>query len=193
MLTQADLTKRLLAKNLDLSFNGYYIKKALSYKECDFLIDYHKKYFNLEKPNSRYYGGKLLSNKWNETDILILPHSSPFHIRKNLLRKKVYKIVSTALPGCTLFTDQIVRWGVNTKQQMHFDTFNCKSITEQQKYWTSIFYLNDNYEQGETIVEHEKIKPIKGDSILFKASVIKHGVNQVLGTRYTYIAWWREN
>ena len=164
------------------------IAKALSHKECDFLIDYHKKYFNLEKPNSIYGEGKLLSEKWYENDILILSLSSPFHIRKNLLRKKVNKIVSRILPGCTLDLDQIVRWNTNSQMGMHFDTFPNKS-----KYWSSILYLNDDYEQGETIVEHTKIKPVKGDLILFRGSTVKHGVNQVLGTRYTYIAWWQEN
>jgi len=173
--------------------NKHYIRKSLTHKECDFLINYHKKYFNLEKPESRYCKGKPLSERWKETDTLILPYSSPFHIRKNLLRKKIHKIVDSLLPGCTLYTDQIVKWSTNSKMEMHFDTFDGKSISEQQKYWSSIFYLNDDYEQGQTIVEHEKIKPIKGDSILFKASVIYHGVNQVLGTRYTYIAWWQEN
>ena len=173
--------------------NKYYFQKSLSHKECDFLINYHKKYFNLEKPISRYSRGKPLSERWRDNDTLALPYSSPFHIRKNLLRKKVHKIVSNVLPGCTLFTDQIVRWNVNSQMEMHFDTFDVKSITEMQKYWSIIFYLNDDYEQGETIVENEKIKPVKGDSFLFKSSVIKHGVNQVLGTRYTYIAWWQEN
>ncbi len=58
--------------------------------------------------------------------------------------------------------------------------------------WTSVCYLNDDYEGGETLLSNNMVPPQKGRLVVFNSKNIPHGVNEVLGTRYTYTAWWQE-
>ena len=64
----------------------------------------------------------------------------------------------------------------------------------KQNHWTSVCYLNDDYEGGETLIEDDTIKPQKGRLVVFPSKKMEHGVSLVKGKpRYTYISWWREN
>ena len=58
--------------------------------------------------------------------------------------------------------------------------------------WTSVCYLNDDFEGGETLIEDKSIKPKKGTLVVFPSKKMSHGVSLVKGNRYTYIAWWEE-
>ena len=53
--------------------------------------------------------------------------------------------------------------------------------------------LNEDYKGGKTMLEKIHIKPRIGRVSIFNSKNIKHGVERVEGTRYTYIAWWQEN
>jgi hypothetical protein len=78
----------------------------------------------------------------------------------------------------------LVRWPAPIEQPIHQDFY--------YHAWTSVLYLNDDFEGGCTWVEGEKIKPKKGDMILFQGRYLKHGVMPVTkGHRYTITAWYK--
>tara|TARA_B100002019_G_C20716093_1_gene332603 strand:- start:146 stop:445 length:300 start_codon:yes stop_codon:yes gene_type:complete len=84
--------------------------------------------------------------------------------------------------------DQIVYWPPSSFKALHKD-----GTVDKENDWTSVCYLNDNFEGGETIIEHKKIKPQKGRLVVFPSKKLLHGVSVVKKTpRYTFISWWRE-
>ena len=79
---------------------------------------------------------------------------------------------------------QIVFWPTNSSQEAHYD--------DDYHPATSILYLNDNYEGGETFIGDKVIKPKQGKMIIFNGDKILHGVNKVTkGERYTIPAWYK--
>ena len=57
--------------------------------------------------------------------------------------------------------------------------------------FTSILYLNDDFEGGQTVVGDKIIKPEKGKIIFFNGNQIKHKVLPIeSGTRYTNPTWY---
>ena len=78
---------------------------------------------------------------------------------------------------------QIVKWPTKELQGEHKD-YN-------YHYYTSIIYLNDNFEGGETVVEKIKIKPKQGLMVLFDGDKKTHSVNEIKKrTRYTLPCWY---
>ena len=84
--------------------------------------------------------------------------------------------------------DQIVFWPPSSFKDMHKD-----GLIDKNNDWTSVCYLNDDYEGGETMIESDLIKPKKGRLVVFPSKKMSHGVSLVKRIpRYTYIAWWQE-
>ena len=148
------------------------IENFLSDDECDFLIDFFKKASHKEV--------------WESTSILWLK-KQPFNLRLSYIRfkctyriKKKFKIRKNY--------DHIVFWPPFSFKGLHKD-----GRVAKDNHWTSVCYLNDNFEGGETIIEDKKIKPQKGTLVVFPSKKLLHGVSVVKKTpRYTYISWWRE-
>ena len=79
---------------------------------------------------------------------------------------------------------ELVKWNTNQSQGTHQD-FDYHPLT-------SILYLNDDFEGGETFVEDKIIKPKKGLMISFEGDKLKHGVKKITkGTRYTIPCWYK--
>ena len=77
-----------------------------------------------------------------------------------------------------------VKWNTNQSQGTHQD-FDYHPLT-------SILYLNDDFEGGETFVEDKIIKPKKGLMISFEGDKLKHGVKKIRkGIRYTIPCWYK--
>ena len=77
----------------------------------------------------------------------------------------------------------IVKWPTGEKQKTHKDVSIYNS--------TSIVYLNDNFDGGETRVNDMIIKPKTGKIITFSGSEHEHEVFEVKnGNRYTIAAWY---
>ena len=73
---------------------------------------------------------------------------------------------------------EIVRWLEGEQQLVHKD-FNYHS-------YTSILYLNDDYEGGQTKVFDEIVQIKKGTLITFKGADVMHSVLKIKkGERYT--------
>ena len=149
------------------------IDDFLSEDECDFLIDYYKKY-----PNKKtYYAILLLSMK----------DTSLFDLRKSWIRNRYLSRIKKEFP-LKLNYDQIVFWPPNSSRDMHKD-----GSIHKNNDWTSVCYLNDNYEGGYTLIEDDEFKPKKGRLVVFPSKKMSHGVSLVKRIpRYTYIAWWQE-
>jgi len=77
---------------------------------------------------------------------------------------------------------QLVIWPKGSKMGRHFDL--------NDKYST-IVYLNDDFEGGETIIEGLKFKPKAGSLLLFSNGTKIHEVKEIInGERYTLATWY---
>ena len=83
---------------------------------------------------------------------------------------------------------QIVYWPPFSHMDCHYDF-----TIENKDVFTSICYLNDDFEGGRTLLEDKKIEPEVGKVIVFISNKMKHGVEEVRGGRFTYISWWRNS
>ena len=145
--------------------------------ECDFLIDYHRKYFNTQSKSSETYNG---------TYTLSLNHTPLYHLRKEWLRGKITKKIMTVEPTLKFTHDQIVKWPNSSWLNPHND--------HPQTPCVAIIYLNSNFGGGATTVGDSAVAPEKGRMVLFNGNDVLHGVTPVdSGIRYTYSAWWQEN
>jgi len=79
---------------------------------------------------------------------------------------------------------EIVKWKEGLDMEEHYD-FDYHT-------YTSVIYLNDDYEGGETFVDGIKITPVMGEIVTFKGNTLSHGVNKITkGNRYTVPVWYR--
>jgi len=107
---------------------------------------------------------------------------------RNSLSKNVYSILNKHIESVDKNYEinyfEIVRWLKNESQDKHKDFVYHP--------YTSILYLNDNFNGGETVVGDKTIKPEKCKLISFEGSQIIHGVNTITeGERYTIPCWYR--
>ena len=81
---------------------------------------------------------------------------------------------------------QLTFWPPGSKHDLHFDTTRDTSVL------TSITYLNDDYDGGETYFENGiTVKPKKGKTVFFDGKQYKHGVNKMIqGNRYVCACWY---
>jgi len=81
---------------------------------------------------------------------------------------------------------QVVHRPTGTRHDMHVDEARDTTIM------TSITYLNDDYEGGETVINGITIKPKKGLIVIFSNGFYLHQVNKITNnSRYTLIAWYK--
>ena len=164
---------------LPFGMNVISVDNFLSSRECDFFINYYKKYYDEKKSYAESY---------NDTYTLILPWTPFFHFRQLMLRLRCAKKVLELKSTINLNYDQLVLWPPHSSKDMHKDV-SYKRPTD----WTSVCYLNDDFSGGRTLIEDTAIDPLKGKMVLFNSSNLSHGVEEVYeGYRYTYISWWGE-
>ena len=77
-------------------------------------------------------------------------------------------------------------WPKGSMQHLHLD--DSRTTTSL----TSITYLNDDFEGGETYFENGvSVKPKKGKTVFFDGKKYKHGVNKMIqGNRYVCACWY---
>lgn len=144
----------------------------LSHEECDSLIKYYKE--NEERLSVKH--GMIYPLKFKEG----------YH--------KFPDLVNQLNATAKLFGEnqinwmQIVKWPVGAFQLHHHDQSQ-PDIT-----LSSIIYLNDDYEGGQTNYEDGTIfKPKKGRLLLFDGTHHKHGVKEVKNNvRYTVATWYKK-
>jgi len=148
--------------------------KFLNKEECKWFIEYHKKNF--------LKLSRELNYSHNDTDIIKISniHHEEFRYLQSRLCYHIKKDFDY-LSYPNYF--EIVKWGPGTFQGSHQD-FDYHPFT-------SIIYLNDNFEGGETVVEKTKVIPKTGLMITFGGSLLNHKVLEITkGFRYTIPVWY---
>ena len=112
--------------------------------------------------------------------------TSPLHFKKSQIRDYYLNTIAKDFP-LKLNYDQIVKWPNKSFKNLHRD-----GTVVKENHWTSVCYLNDDFQGGETLLDNNMVPIQKGRLVVFNSRFIPHGVNEVLGTRYTYTAWWQE-
>ena len=160
----------------------FFFESFYSDEECDFLIDYYH-----ENPQQ---ARNLNINRF--THGIDMSTSPFFHVKKSLIRRKYLREISKMFPSLELQFDQLVHWLTGSTSNNHYDIDHLDTNPPSYNDWTSVCYLNDNFNGGEIVLDGRYVKPKKGRLIVFNSKNILHGVNLVHGDRYTHIAWWQE-
>ena len=137
---------------------------------CDYFIEYHN--------------NNPCDCKHRNTSILYCENqSSKGDIVFKFLLKKLNFFAEENKKNTFVNYSQIVEWPTGEDQGEHID-FDYHT-------YTSVLYLNDNYEGGQTVVGDKIIQPKKGKIIFFNGNTIKHKVLPIKsGTRYTNPTWY---
>ena len=151
-----------------------YYNNLISQSTCDSLISYIKEYPTRTWNNRQVIDFKYLSNNKNISQIL--------HLLNIFASKDTNNI---------LFPEwvEIVIWPQNSFQDPHND------VARNSTKYTSITYLNNNYEGGETFftLDNSISKNNIGDTIMFDGIKYEHGVKPITkGTRYVLAVWYSD-
>ena len=155
---------------------------------CEQLIDYQEK----NSPNDMsldYWRSRLVAHYDDDiksmTDVI---HSCIVKLINNFYDDNVY-----------LEFTSLVYWGKGMELKLHADNLWLKNPNKQhhtpQRDYSSILYLNDKFEGGETYFKNSekeyKVKPKTGKLIFFPSGAdYPHGVKEITkGERYTLATW----
>ena len=122
----------------------YVIHNFYTHTECDFLINYYHKYWK--------------GYEWGESEYVRWKDAPFYHLRFNYLKWKYTRKVRKILPFLKISYGQLVKWEPGSSKPHHIDIdfpngAHCS--------WTSVCYLNDNYEGGATLLEDIPVKLLK--------------------------------
>ena len=143
------------------------IDKFLTPEECQFVIKYYESH-KKDAPRFR-----------DVFPLEILFNTIPFlNIKLNRIAQEFDSQIDWL---------QIVKWPIGACQDLHFDKAKDKTSL------SSIVYLNDEFEGGQTYFEEGTIfKPKIGRGLFFNGQYYKHGVMPVKNhTRYVVATWYK--
>ena len=151
----------------------YSYENFLTSIECQYFINQHSELFNPANDQRTSYHRK--------TEIVqifdfLTQASKKLNGRLNFTVKNI---------NAEMFVNyfEIVKWPTGVWQEPHKDF--------PHHYYTSIIYLNEDFEGRETMVEKKKIKPKQGLMVLFAGDKEAHSVNKIKkGNRYTVPCWY---
>jgi len=159
-----------LSKKERFGVNTLIIDNFLSKEECNFLINFYKS---------------------NENKSFLFRDIYPIQLylddtRVNFLVKKLE--ATSKLFNSKVDWFQIIKWPTGSYQDLHFDSASDKTTL------SSITYLNENFEGGQTYYEDgTSIQPITGRGLFFDGNFHKHGVKKVTkDIRYVIAAWYKK-
>ena len=131
-----------------------------------------------------FLDNKEFHDEHGPTNFIYLRNYMEFDPIKKLTGKIAKDCIDNVDEDCFINYHQIVEWKKKSKQEEHFD-FDYHP-------YTSIIYLNDDFDGGETIVGDTCIIPKVGKIVTFEGSKILHKVNPIKnGTRYTLPIWYK--
>jgi hypothetical protein len=143
----------------------------ISEDDCKNLIAFYNQYY------SHYgypFGATQLIQLWDLKDKFDF-----ISVLSNKFLKHIHNIDNNV----SIDYFEIVERFPTTCMDKHYDF-------EDQKY-TSVIYLNDNYDGGETVIEEVVIKPKIGKIVTFEGPKMLHGVNLITkGSRFTLPVWY---
>ena len=157
------------------------IEDFLSVDECSWWINFHKEHY--ESLGEEFYGTHILDLYDTTVDFYKKDQqasSDPIKYMYARLSAHIGTLDKYAYPNYS----QVVVWPEGSKQQRHLDLpFHV---------YTSIIYLNDNFEGGNTRVDDFEIIPKTGKLITFKGNDILHEVLTITkGNRWTLPTWYK--
>jgi hypothetical protein len=183
------------------------IKENLIYKydniitdlECDNIFNYYKNNHNNNINDTNilpwFEGNTLYWNFLKNTSI-----SKEIEISREMITECVLKSYKEIIyPNTTT----LVMWKEGKQMNIHKDNgYENEEHILGMREFTSVMYLNDDFEGGETIILKEnsneieyKCKPQKGSVLIFKSDEsCLHGVNKIeKGERLVLSMWFTKN
>ena len=150
----------------------------LTPQECQLLIDIHSSNYAM---NGKNHNGTEVVNISSKVSI-------PEDTTEINFIKKLYARISHHIQNIDKHAYvnyfEVVKWKEGLNMEAHFD-FDYHT-------YTSVIYLNDDYDGGETFVNDIKISPATGKIVTFKGNTLLHGVNKITkGNRYTVPIWYK--
>ena len=133
----------------------------------------------------RFYNVNGHTHEWGGT----LPMTIDMN---NILLANVVKKITNSINQLFNFIQpewsEIVKWNTGCQQKSHYDT------TIDNIVFTSVTYLNNDYEGGHTYFKDDiEVIPKVGRTVFFDGKYYLHGVTQVTsGTRYTLPIWYNK-
>ena len=133
-----------------------------------------------------YQNNRNLCALWHDTNTLNLAKVESEH---DQLAKKVIFAMASYLntKGNIVYPElaQVVHRQKGSIHNLHLDQARPTTVM------TSITYLNDDYDGGETFFEDGlSVKPKLGRSLFFDGLAYKHGVNACGGDRFVLAIWY---
>jgi hypothetical protein len=152
--------------------SSYYIQKNfLTESHCKYLID-------LFVNNEQHQGYHLTTRQIELNEFM---HLDPVKKLHSMISR--YSINNLNKDSFINYA-QVVQWKPGSHLGKHIDL--------DFHPYTSIIYLNDNFDGGETVVGDKKISPEKGKILSFAGNKIMHEALEVKnGTRYTVPVWYK--
>jgi len=144
----------------------------ISNEFCDYLIDVFKN--NPQFHNQHKHG----------PEVIYLQDIIELDTIKKLTGLISHHVISEVDKDAYINYHQIAEWKIGLSQGKHKDF----------KYhdYTSVIYLNDNFDGGQTVVNGEISYPKKGKIITFRGKDLIHEVKTITqGTRYTVPVWYK--
>jgi len=141
---------------------------VLSRSECTELLGYYK-------PTHEWCGSYPMNVK--KSDKRIMKYM-------NRIRNQVNRYTNSNLK---IDWCEIVEWPVGSSKQPHFDS------TSNKTRFTSITYLNQFYDGGDTYIVNDIVfKPKIGRTVCFDGQFYEHGVTPIdKSKRYTIAIWYK--
>ena len=147
------------------------IKNFISSEESNELIQFHEKNFNLNNEHCFMHRNTAVMDH-----LMVTKFTN--------IEKALTKFVKNINNNYVINYFQIVKWPTGESQDPHLD-FDYHP-------YTSIIYLNDDFEGGETVVLDKTSVPEKNKLISFEGDRILHKVNEITkGIRYTVPCWYK--
>tara|TARA_R100001594_G_scaffold142777_1_gene190027 strand:+ start:412 stop:912 length:501 start_codon:yes stop_codon:yes gene_type:complete len=140
-----------------------------------------------------YENNKHSAKVWRDTKPLDLENiSNKEELNKCKLAIKYVNNAAVSFFGRDTYVElaEIVKWPTGSYQDYHTD------VSRESTTFTSLTYLNDDFEGGETdfTTENFSVKPKVGRTILFDGKRFEHGVKKITeGVRYTFALWYSNN
>lgn len=146
------------------------VENFINKQEANYLINLYQKYTNLSFKFRDVYPLSIFKNNLTQAKFIV---------------ERLNQV--TAPKKAVIDWIQIVRWPEGSKQDLHFDTKSDNTVL------TSVCYLNDDFEGGETYFEDgTQFAPRTGRVVFFDGNYHKHGVKQITNrTRYVASAWYK--
>jgi hypothetical protein len=172
----------------------YIQHELLTREQCQLLIDCFERNRSAfaAKTGSEFWDGRYI---WSNS----LPRSEldALRLMQQVRHYSTLKVQQRFAPGKIVYSDtaQLVCWPPGVELVPHADNIHPsgKPNTTPYRAFSSLIYLNDTYEGGETFFPgHQlRLRPRPGTLVLFGAgSDYVHGVTKVQnGMRYTYAGW----